>query len=126
MRSPDLRFCLKKFWSKSWRNNQYLKNFKAKFFNLMILIYFMKAVKIWQQHPVLQELLKFLFIEWSNGKILLLWSFRFWLFLQLLLKIFFDLTSLNPSRSKIRIFWRDGLPIWLPLLNIWLVTVHYL
>ena len=39
-----------------------IKNFKAKFFHLMIQINFMKAVKICQQHPVL---------ELSNGKILL-------------------------------------------------------
>ena len=32
----------------------------------------MKSVKIWQQHPVPEGLLKFLFLESSNGKILLL------------------------------------------------------
>ena len=44
-------------------------------------------------------------IKWINFA---LRSFTLWMFLQLLLKNFFDSTSLSPSRSKIRIFWRDA------------------
>ena len=77
----------------------------------------MKAVKICQQDPM-PGLFKFPFLEWSNGNILhfLKISFRFWLFHQLLCKIFFDSTSQSLYRSKIRIFGCDGLLIWLPLL----------
>ena len=42
-------------------------------------------------------------------------KFQIWLFLQLLLKIFFDSTSLSPSRSKIEIFGCSGLRIWFTL-----------
>ena len=57
---------------------------------------FMKAVKICQQHPVPEGLLKFLLIESSNGKNLLQ-NFRFWLFLKPLHKNIFDSTSLSLS-----------------------------
>ena len=48
----------KKFFRKSWRTNKNLK--KAKFLHLIILSNFVRAIRICQQHPVLQALLKFL------------------------------------------------------------------
>ena len=84
MRSPDLKFHLKiefLVWTDLETLNQLSfeakveetskpKIFKANFFHLTILINFMKAVKICQ-HPEPEGLLKFLFLESSNGKICL-------------------------------------------------------
>ena len=80
MRSPDLEFRLKnrifdldrlrdvesiKFWSKSWRNNQNLKNFKAKFFDLMVLIKFMESVKYVNSRRII-EIYFLRIIKWKN------------------------------------------------------------
>merc|ERR1712066_896881 len=49
-----------------------MKLLKAKFIHFMILIIFLKTDKICQQHSVLQELSKYLWLGSSNGKVLLL------------------------------------------------------
>ena len=52
-----------KDFNQKLKKNQNLNIFEAKFFHLMILSNFMKAVKICLQHPVPEGLLKFLFLE---------------------------------------------------------------
>ena len=49
----------------------------SKSLHLMTLSNFMKAVKIWQQHPVLEGLLKFLLLRILKLKNFALRSFRF-------------------------------------------------
>ena len=77
MRSPDLEFRLKNRIFDLVRLRaveskkslmQKLKK-QSKFVHLMVLSNFMKIVKIWQQHPVLEWLLNFFYLESSNRKI---------------------------------------------------------
>ena len=71
----------------------------------MILSNFMKAVKNMPTAPSARRIIEISFhriIKWEK---IALRSFRFWLLLQLLLKNFFDSTSLSLSRSKIKFYF---------------------
>ena len=99
----------KKNLSKSCRKSPNLKLFKAKLFYLSILIREISKI-LTTQGAVGMKLLRI--IKWKNFAFR---SFRFRLFLQLLLQKFFDSKHLRPSRSKIRIFRRSVFLIWMPL-----------
>ena len=77
----------KNILSKSWRNNQNLKLYKAKFFHLMVQKNY-QGCKNMPTAPSARSIFEISFLRIIKWKNFALRSFRFLLFLQLLLKIF--------------------------------------
>ena len=72
--------------------------------------------------PSARRIIEMSFLRIIKCKNFALRRFIFRLFLQFLLKIFFDSMSLSPSRSKIQIFGCNVLLTWLPLIIICIFT----